>query len=362
MHQRHSAHQRHERHTPQQPHRRGLPAGGRAGSTAIEATGLTKSFGPVKVLAGVDLSVERGEVFALLGPNGAGKTTTVRILATLTDPDGGRARVAGYDVVAERARVRRFISLTGQFAAVDEKQTAEENLRMMARLSGLSRPAARRRAGELLERFDLTGAARRRAETYSGGMRRRLDLAAGLVGEPEVIFLDEPTTGLDPRSRAGLWDVVRELSAGGATVFLTTQYLEEADRLADRIALVDGGRLIAQGTADELKAKVAGHRLDLVLADTAAYLRVASRVGPEAGGIPARADGPGHSSAQGPWQIRHSPDSLTIALPTDGSAAGIRALLDRADPERCDVLRFSVQQATLDDVFLTLTGQEPAHV
>ncbi|WP_328861045.1 ATP-binding cassette domain-containing protein [Streptomyces sp. NBC_00306] len=309
---------------------------------AVEATGLVKAYGKVAVLHGIDLRVEAGSVFALLGPNGAGKTTAVRILATLTTADAGDARVAGYDIVRERTRVRRAISLTGQFAAIDEKQTGEENLRMMGRLSGLSRPAAKRRAAELLERFGLTDAARRRTVTYSGGMRRRLDLAAGLVGRPEVVFLDEPTTGLDPRSRAELWQVVRELSAGGATVFLTTQYLEEADRLADRIALVDGGRLVAEGTADELKARVAGHRLDLVLTDAAAYLRIESRA-------------PGRS-------VHRSPETLTVGFPTDGTAAEVRALLDELDPQRRDIVRFSVRQATLDDVFLTLTGKEPAHV
>ncbi|MBT2391256.1 ATP-binding cassette domain-containing protein [Streptomyces sp. ISL-1] len=307
-------------------------------SPAIEATGLAKSYGNVRVLDGIDLRVERGAVFALLGPNGAGKTTTVRILATLTTADSGHARVAGHDIVADRARVRRAISLTGQFAAVDEKQTGEENLRMMARLSGLSRAAARRRAAELLDRFDLTDAGRRRTGTYSGGMRRRLDLAAGLVGDPEVVFLDEPTSGLDPRSRQELWQVVRDLSTRGATVFLTTQYLEEADRLADRIAVVDGGRVVAEGTADELKARVAGHRLDLVLNDTAAYWRLESHA------------------------IHRSPETLTLGLPTDGTAAHVRALLDEVDPERRDVARFSVQRATLDDVFLSLTEKEPAHV
>ncbi|MFI2348719.1 ATP-binding cassette domain-containing protein [Streptomyces sp. NPDC019443] len=307
-------------------------------SPAIEAIGLAKAYGKVTVLDGIDLRVERGAVFALLGPNGAGKTTTVRILATLTTADAGNARVAAYDVVHDRARVRRAISLTGQFAAVDEKQTGEENLRMMARLSGLSRAAARRRAAELLERFDLTDAGRRQTGTYSGGMRRRLDLAAGLVGDPEVVFLDEPTTGLDPRSRQELWQVIRDLSASGATVFLTTQYLEEADRLADRIAVVDGGRLVAEGTADELKARVAGHRLDLVLNDTAAYWRLESHA------------------------VHRSPETLTLGLPTDGTAAQVRALLDEVDPERRDVARFSVQRATLDDVFLALTDKEPAHV
>ncbi|NUK02788.1 ATP-binding cassette domain-containing protein [Streptomyces lunaelactis] len=313
-------------------------------SPAIEATGLSKAYGKSKVLDGIDLRVDRGTVFSLLGPNGAGKTTTVRILATLTTADAGRARVAGYDIVADRGRVRRAISLTGQFAAVDEKQTGEENLRMMARLSGLSRRDARRRAAELLERFDLADAGRRRTVTYSGGMRRRLDLAAGLVGDPEVVFLDEPTTGLDPRSRAELWQVVRDLSDRGATVFLTTQYLEEADRLADRIAVVDGGRLVAEGTAAELKARVAGHRLDLVLNDTAAYWRLESRA------------------------VHRSPGTLTLGLPTDATAAHVRALLDEVDPDRRDVTRFALHTATLDDVFLALTGsparthKEPAHV
>ncbi|MFE4491261.1 ATP-binding cassette domain-containing protein [Streptomyces niveus] len=313
----------------------------------IRATGLEKSYGRgderVKVLDGIDLSVERGTVFALLGPNGAGKTTAVRILATLADADGGTATVAGYDVRTQRRQVRRAVSLTGQFASVDEKQTGEENLRMMARLGGLSRAAARRRAAELLERFDLTAAGRRLAGTYSGGMRRRLDLAAGLVGEPRVIFLDEPTTGLDLRSRQELWQVVRGLSAGGSTVFLTTQYLEEADQLSDRIAVLDGGRLVAEGTATELKSRVSGHRLDLVATDAAAYERLA------------------------PLAVQLSPDTLTLGLPTDGTAARVRALLDEIDPRRRDVASFSVHSATLDDVFLALTGRgrttkEPARV
>ncbi|MFJ9804107.1 ATP-binding cassette domain-containing protein [Streptomyces wuyuanensis] len=298
---------------------------------AIEATALQKSYGDVRVLGGVDLRVERGTVFSLLGPNGAGKTTTIRILTTLTAADTGTARVAGHDVVAERSAVRRAISLTGQFAAVDEMQTGEENLRMMARLSGASRAAARSRAAELLERFDLTAAARRPARTYSGGMRRRLDLAAGLVGNPEVIFLDEPTTGLDPRSRQQLWEVVRELSAEGATAFLTTQYLEEADQLADRIAVIDGGRIVAEGTVHELKSRVAGHRLDLVLSSRAAYERLAARA------------------------VLGIPETLTLGVPTDGTAAHVRALLDELDPGRGDVARFSLHTATLDDVFLTLT-------
>ncbi|MEU2162025.1 ATP-binding cassette domain-containing protein [Streptomyces sp. NPDC019208] len=316
-------------HTPRRP---GPPRGQ---EPAVEATALRKSYGAVRVLDGVDLRVERGTVFSLLGPNGAGKTTTIRILTTLTRADAGTARVAGHDVVAERTAVRRSISLTGQFAAVDEMQTGEENLRMMARLGGASRAAARSRAAGLLERFDLTAAARRPARTYSGGMRRRLDLAAGLVGDPEVIFLDEPTTGLDPRSRQQLWEVVRALAARGATVFLTTQYLEEADQLADRIAVIDGGRIVAEGTAHDLKSQVAGHRLDLVLSNHAAYERLSARA------------------------VLRAPETLTLGVPTDGTAAHVRALLDELDPGRCDVARFSLHTATLDDVFLTLTRTAP---
>ncbi|MGA5473015.1 ATP-binding cassette domain-containing protein [Streptomyces arboris] len=318
---------------------------------AIEAYGLTKSYGnqgrqgkrgkpAVRVLDHLDLRVAHGSVFALLGPNGAGKTTAVRILATLTTAESGTARVAGYDVVADRSAVRRAISLTGQFAAVDETQTGEENLRMMARLTGLSRPAARHRADELLERFGLTAAARRPARTYSGGMRRRLDLAAGLVGSPEpgVFFLDEPTTGLDPRSRQELWEVVRGLAERGASVLLTTQYLEEADRLADRIALLDKGSIAAEGSAADLKGRVAGHRLDLVLTSRDAYLRLTGRA------------------------VHHSPETLTLGLPTDGSAAHVRALLDEIDPAGTEIGRFTLHSATLDDVFLALTSEVPAHV
>ncbi|MBA6436836.1 ATP-binding cassette domain-containing protein [Streptomyces sp. GMR22] len=305
---------------------------------AIEASGLEKSYGAVKVLRGVDLSVAPGSVFALLGPNGAGKTTTVRILATLTPPDAGRVRVAGLDVVAERRRVRRAISLTGQYAAVDEMQTGEENLRMMGRLTRLGRAEARGRAQELLERFDLIGAARRTVGTYSGGMRRRLDLAAGLVGHPEVIFLDEPTTGLDPRSRQAMWEVVKGLAADGVTVFLTTQYLEEADQLADRVAVVDGGRVVAEGTPAELKERVAGQRLDLVLGDVTVYETVARQLGVRL--------------------VWSDADRLTLGVATDGSAAQVRALLDEIDPGRRAVDRFTVHSATLDDVFMALTGHD----
>uniref|UniRef100_A0AAU3H4P9 ATP-binding cassette domain-containing protein n=1 Tax=Streptomyces sp. NBC_01401 TaxID=2903854 RepID=A0AAU3H4P9_9ACTN len=322
----------------------------------IEARELTKSYGRngrsgrngrtgtrVRVLDGVGLRVPRAGIHALLGPNGAGKTTTVRILATLTTADSGTARVAGYDVVGDRRQVRRAISLTGQFAAIDETLTGEENLRMMARLSGLPRAGARRRAEELIERFGLADAGRRLARTYSGGMRRRLDLAAGLVGSPEpgVFFLDEPTTGLDPRSRRELWQVVRDLAGRGAAVLLTTQYLEEADQLADRITVLDKGATAAEGTPDALKSRVAGHRLDLVLNTREAYLRLATRA------------------------VHHSPETLTLGIPTDGTAAHARALLDEIDPHRTDVDRFSVHSATLDDVFLALTAEKteaPAHV
>ncbi|MEU6214830.1 ATP-binding cassette domain-containing protein [Streptomyces sp. NPDC047023] len=300
----------------------------------IHATGLTKSYGDVRVLHGIDLAVPRGSVLALLGPNGAGKTTTVRILATLTDPDAGTARVAGRDIRADRTLVRRSLSLTGQFAAVDDLQTGAEMLRMTGRLCGLSRRAARTRADELIAFFGLAEAAGRTAKTYSGGMRRRLDLAAGLVSRPEVIFLDEPTTGLDPRSRQDLWGLVRELRADGTTVLLTTQYLEEADRLADRVAVLADGRIAAEGTPAELKARVADHRLDLTLATRTAYESLAARA------------------------VHRSPDELTLGMATDGSAAHVRALLDELDPDRTAVERFTVRSATLDDVFLTLTGAE----
>jgi ABC-2 type transport system ATP-binding protein len=303
--------------------------------TVIETWGLTKSYGANRVLDGVDLSVQAGEVFALLGPNGAGKTTTVRILATLTPYDRGEARVAGYDVTAQRHEVRRRISLTGQYAALDELQTGAENLRMMARLRGLSARAARTRAAELLEQFALVDSADRRVGTYSGGMRRRLDLAAGLVVQPEVIFLDEPTTGLDPRSRQALWDVVAEQAAAGVTIFLTTQYLDEAERLADRIAVVDHGHIVALGTAAELKQRVAGERLDLQLVDDATFEVVLRDLGQRA--------------------VHVDRPARTIGVPSDG-ASQARALLDEIDPTGSRIERFTVHTASLDDVFLELTG------
>ncbi|SCF34489.1 ABC-2 type transport system ATP-binding protein [Micromonospora purpureochromogenes] len=303
---------------------------------AIEASGLRKSYGDVQVLKGVDITVPRGSVFALLGPNGSGKTTSVRILSTLTSLDAGQARVAGFDVVKERRKVRRAITLTGQYAAIDKNQTGEENLRMMGRLTGLSRAEAQERAKQLLARFDLTDAGGRRLATYSGGMARRLDLAASLVGAPSVVFLDEPTTGLDPRSRLALWGVIADLAANGLTIFLTTQYLEEADRLADRVALLDGGTIVAEGTPTQLKERVAGQRLDLELVDRTALEDVLALLGERV--------------------VTKDLDLLTIGVTTDGSANQVRAVLDEADPQRNRITKFQVHSATLDDVFLALTG------
>jgi ABC-2 type transport system ATP-binding protein len=317
----------------------GIDGAGMSSELAIEATGLQKSFDSVRVLDSVDLAVPQGIVFALLGPNGAGKTTTVRILATLTRADAGRARVAGHDVERERREVRRSISLAGQYAAVDGLQTGAENLRMVGRLSGLSAGQARRRADDLLTRFGLADAGNRRAGTYSGGMRRRLDLAASLTGSPSVIFLDEPTTGLDLPSRQALWQMIADLADRGVTVFLTTQYLEEADLLADRIAVIDGGRVVADGTPGDLKKLVAGQRLDLVLADGAAFDAVARLAGGRA--------------------VTADTGSLTIGVATEGTAGQVRALLDEFDPDRSAVRSFSVHTTTLDDVFLALTSGTP---
>jgi ABC-2 type transport system ATP-binding protein len=303
----------------------------------VEATGLRKAFGSTVVLDGIDLQVEEGTVFALLGPNGAGKTTTIRILATLTRPDGGQVTVAGHDVVREPFKVRGVISLTGQYVAVDKEQTGRENLVMIGRLMHLGRAAARSRALDLLERFDLTGAMDRRVKDYSGGMRRRLDLAMSLVAQPRVIFLDEPTTGLDPASRTTMWDSINELVRGGTTIVLTTQYLEEADRLADRIVLIDRGTVVAAGTADTLKAQVGGDRLDLRF-DTAADL---VRAGALFDGL-------------------SDPDQLTLSLPSDGGAAHLHRVLDDLRAAGIPVARVSSHRPTLDDVFMTLTADRPA--
>ena len=303
---------------------------------AIEVHGLTKAYRNVTVLAGVDLAVHRGSIQALLGPNGAGKTTLVHILTTLIKADTGTARVAGFDIAREGRQVRRHISLTGQYAAVDRAQTGAENLWMMGRLAGLSRRAARTRAAEMLERFDLTDAGRRKVATYSGGMRRRLDLAVSLTGRPSVVFLDEPTTGLDPAGRQAMWQIVLSLAKSGVTVLLTTQYLDEADQLADRIAVLDRGRVIAEGPAADLKRKVSEQRLDLTATDVRAYA--------------------GLECALGSRVEHRDPLRGVLGVPTDGSAAHIRALLDECDPDRKAVSSFTVHTATLDDVFHALTG------
>jgi ABC-2 type transport system ATP-binding protein len=292
------------------------------------------------VLDGVDFEVAPGSVFSLLGPNGAGKTTTVNVLTTLMKADAGTVRVAGFDVAAQTAKVRSAIGVTGQFAAVDDLLSGRENLRMMADLKRI-RPAGELVAG-LLERFELTAAADKPASTYSGGMRRKLDLAMTLVGSPRIIFLDEPTTGLDPRSRRTMWEIVRELVAEGTTIFLTTQYLEEADQLADRIAVLDGGKIVAQGTAEELKRQIPGTHVRLKFATVAELDNAARVVG---GGTRDAAE-------------------LTLRVPSDGTSRSLRALLDRLDENAIDSAEFSVHTPDLDDVFLALTGHtaltEPA--
>ncbi|GLW90443.1 ATP-binding cassette domain-containing protein [Actinokineospora globicatena] len=305
-------------------------------TSAISATGLRKSFGDKVVLDGLDLDVPTGTVFSLLGANGAGKTTTVKILSTLISADGGGARVAGYDVTTEADAVRASIGVTGQFSAVDSLLTGAENLRLMADLHHLGRADGRRRVTDLLDRFDLADAAAKPASTYSGGMRRRLDLAMTLIGDPRVIFLDEPTTGLDPRSRRGMWAIVRELVADGVTIFLTTQYLEEADELADRIAVLDHGRLVAEGTAAELKRRIPGGHVLLRFADQAALDHAARELG----------------------EVSRDADALALRVPSDGGVGALRDLLNRLDDRAITVSELSVHTPDLDDVFLALTGNE----
>ncbi|MBX6766368.1 MAG: ATP-binding cassette domain-containing protein [Actinomadura rubrobrunea] len=307
---------------------------------AIIASGLRKSYGDKVVLDGVDLAVAEGTIFSLLGPNGAGKTTVVKILSTLIRADAGELRVAGHDVVREPDAVRAAIGVTGQFSAVDDLLTGEENLVLMADLHHLGRVEGRRRVAALLERFDLADVATKTAGTYSGGMKRRLDLAMTLVGDPRVIFLDEPTTGLDPRSRRTMWEIIRELVAGGVTVFLTTQYLEEADELADRIAVLDGGRIVAEGTADELKRRVPGAHVRLRFAD-AAGLESARRL--------IAAASPGD-------------EPLTLRVPSDGGVRSLRVLLSLLDQEAIEVDELTVHTPDLDEVFLALTGHATTEV
>jgi ABC-2 type transport system ATP-binding protein len=318
--------------------RRGMPSIAGAGSTwAIEAHGLRKSFGNQVVLDDIDFAVAKGTVFALLGPNGSGKTTTVQILSTLLPADGGVVRVAGYDVTRQPDLVRHSIGVTGQFSAVDNLLTGTENLLLMADLAHLERRAMRRRTTELLERFELARAADKTAATYSGGMRRRLDLAMTLIAEPRIIFLDEPTTGLDPRSRHTMWEIVRELTADGVTIFLTTQHLDEADRLADRVAVLDGGHIVAEGTPTELKRRVPGGHVELHFADPAALVAATDVIGPDGA----------------------EPDlnALVLKVPTDGAVSSLREFLMLVEQGGVPVESVSVQMADLDDVFFTLTGR-----
>src|SRR2546421_2473822 len=298
----------------------------------IETRGLCKSFGDHVVLDGIDLGVAKGTIFALLGPNGAGKTTMVQILSTLIPADSGEVRVVGHDPLREPDAIRAAIGVTGQFSAVDNLLTGEENLLLMADLHHLSRSEGRKRAAELLERFDLVDAARKLPATYSGGMRRRLDLAMTLIGDPRIIFLDEPTSGLDPRSRHTMWQIIRDLVAGGATILLTTQYLEEADQLAGRIAVLDQGKLVAQGTPDELKRRIPGGHIRLQFADASGFEAAARALG----------------------ELARNDYELTLQVPTDGSVRSTKALLDRLDDQSMVVNDFSIHTPDLDDVFFAL--------
>ncbi|WP_306955480.1 ATP-binding cassette domain-containing protein [Streptomyces sp. B4I13] len=307
---------------------------GHAPPAAISTAGLRKSYGDKTVLDGIDLHIPGGSVFALLGPNGAGKTTAVKILSTLITADGGRAEVAGHDVAGAPDGVRAAIGVTGQFSAVDGLITGEENMLLMADLHHLSKREGRRIAAELLERFDLAEAAKKPASTYSGGMKRRLDIAMTLVGGPRIIFLDEPTTGLDPRSRHTMWQIIRELVSDGVTVFLTTQYLEEADELADRIAVLHDGRIAAEGTADELKRLIPGGHVRLRFSEPAAYRSAASALS----------------------DVTRDDEALELRIPSDGGQRALRSLLDRLDSAGVEADELTVHTPDLDDVFFALTG------
>jgi ABC-2 type transport system ATP-binding protein len=312
-------------------------------TSAIVATGLRKSYGDKVVLDGIDLDISEGTVFALLGPNGAGKTTAVQILSTYIRPDGGDVRVAGHDLARDPDAIRAAIGVTGQFSAVDKILTGEENLMLMADLHHMGRREGRQRAAELLKQFDLVEAGPKILATYSGGMRRRLDLAMTLIGNPRIIFLDEPTTGLDPRSRQTMWQIIRDLAAGGVTIFLTTQYLEEADELANRIAVLDKGKLVAEGTPQELKRLIPGGLMRLQFADSMVLANAARIFG----------------------EASRDDDALTLQISTDGRVRSLRALLDRLDQENIDVEALTVHTPDLDDVYFALTGhpvtkKEPA--
>ncbi|KQS68420.1 ATP-binding cassette domain-containing protein [Modestobacter sp. Leaf380] len=307
---------------------------------AVVVEGLVKRFGGNTALDGVDLAVPEGTVLGLLGPNGAGKTTVVRILSTLLQADGGRATVAGLDVATQADQVRGVIGLTGQYAAVDEYLTGVENLEMVGRLYRLGKKEARSRAVDLLDRFDLSDAARRPAKTYSGGMRRRLDIAASLIARPRVLFLDEPTTGLDPRSRLGMWEFIADLVSDGTTILLTTQYLEEADRLADAMVVIDRGRVIARGTADELKAQVGGERLELTV-----------------GSVPELARATEELRSLALDEPRSDEQTRRLTLPVSGGAATLAEALRRLEQAGVTLLDVGLRRPDLDDVFLTLTGR-----
>ena len=306
--------------------------------TAVSVTGLRKSFGDKVVLDDIDLTVADGTIFALLGPNGAGKTTMVHILSTLIGADGGVMSVAGHDLAAEPDAVRAAIGLTGQFSAVDNLLTGQENLILMADLHRLGRAEGRRRAAGLLDRFDLADVAKKPAATYSGGMRRRLDLAMTLIGDPRLIFLDEPTTGLDPRARRDVWQIISGLAAGGVTIFLTTQYLDEADHLADRIAVLDHGRFVAEGSPEQLKSRIPGGHIQLQFADPYDL----------------------ESAAQALGTASRDDEALTLQVPGDGSLRSLRALLDRLDYAAIEVGSLSIHTPDLDDVFFALTGHPSA--
>lgn len=304
--------------------------------TAIVAKNLKKSYGELKVLKGINFTVQSGTILALLGPNGAGKTTTIRILSTLLEPDGGRASVNGYDVVEDADEVRASIGLTGQYAAVDEYLNGRENLEMMGRLYRLSRHDAQERAHELLKQFDLLEAGSRTVKTYSGGMRRRLDLAMSLIASPPIIFLDEPTTGLDPRSRLTMWELVKGLAKSGTTILLTTQYMEEADHLADNIVVIDGGKVIAEGTPDKLKSKVGSDRIEITIAKKGDLEKAHKAV-----------DGKG---------VKLDEEQRTLSIASRGGVGTLKQALQQLETANISIENISLHRPTLDDVFLTLTG------
>ncbi len=312
--------------------------GGRPSPPAISAVGLRKAYGDKTVLDGIDLHIPEGSVFALLGPNGAGKTTAVKILSTLIGADDGQAQVAGHDVATAPDGVRAAIGVTGQFSAVDGLITGEENMRLMADLNHLSRSRGKQVADELLKRFDLVDAAGKPVQSYSGGMKRRLDIAMTLIGGPRIIFLDEPTTGLDPRSRHNMWQIIRELVSDGVTVFLTTQYLEEADELADRIAVLNDGRIVAEGTAEDLKRMVPGGHIRLRFTDPSAY----------------------RSAATALREVQRDDEALALQIPSGGSQRELRSVLDRLDAAGIEADELTVHTPDLDDVFFALTGSHVA--